>query len=56
MNDPAAKPSKNFDNLSDANKHLAEKGKGAIKTVLGEPKACGFCAGFDACTQKDKYL
>jgi hypothetical protein len=54
--DPTARATKNFDSLSEANKFLAEKGKGIVITKLGEPKACGYCAAFDACTQKDKYL
>jgi hypothetical protein len=55
--DPNARSSKNFDNLADARKHLAEKGgKGVIVTQLGEVKACGYCQAFDACTQKDRYL
>lgn len=56
-NDPTARASKNFDNANDARAHMASKGgKGIVITKLGEPKACGYCAGFDACTQKDKYL
>lgn len=54
-NVPGARSSKNFDSLIDARKHQAEKGgKGAILTVPGEPKACGYCQVFDGCTQKDR--
>jgi hypothetical protein len=53
--DPAARASKNFETLFDANAHLAEKGgKGIVITKLGEPKACGYCRAFEACTQKDR--
>lgn len=52
---PGSRATKNFDNLIDARKYQVEKGgKGAIVTVPGEPKACGYCPGFDACTQKDR--
>jgi hypothetical protein len=55
--DPNARSSKNFDNMNDARKHMAEKGgKGIIKTVPGEVKACGYCAAFAGCTQKDRYF
>lgn len=55
--DPNARATKNFDSMSDARAFQVEKGgRGCIITKLGEPKACGYCAGFDACTQKDKYL
>ena len=46
---------KNFDDPDEAQRHLLEKGKGTILTVLGTPKACGYCEGFEACKQKDKY-
>lgn len=53
--DPTARATKNFETLFDANAHLAEKGgKGIVITKLGEPKACGYCRAFDACTQKDR--
>ncbi len=55
--DPTARSTKNFSSLADANAHLAAKaGKGIVKTVPGEVKACGYCAAFNGCTQKDKYL
>lgn len=48
--------SKNFDDAASARVHVVEKGgKGIIKTVPGEPKRCGHCNAFDACTQKDRY-
>jgi hypothetical protein len=55
--DPNARSTKNFDDLVEARKFQAEKGgKGVIITKPGEVKACGYCGGFDACTQKDRYL
>jgi PD-(D/E)XK nuclease superfamily len=54
-NTPGARATKNFDNLSDARKFQAEKGgKGIIITKMGEAKACSYCAGALACTQKDR--
>ena len=50
------KSTKNFDNKSDAHKHMADKGKGTVIEVPGEVKACGYCAGYEACKQKDKYF
>ncbi len=45
-----------FDNLAEANKLKAEKGgKGVVITVPGLVKACGYCGGFNLCTQKDRY-
>lgn len=53
--DPKARSTKNFDNLMDARNFQVEKGgKGVIITKLGEPKACGYCHAFDACSQKDR--
>lgn len=47
---------KNFDNLIDARKHAAEKGKGVVIVVPGEVKRCGFCAAFPICQQKNRYF
>lgn len=56
--DPNARSTRNFDNLADANKFMAEKGgKGIVKTILGEPKRCQqYCAAFPICRQKDRYF
>lgn len=48
--------SKNFESLREANMHLAEKGKGVIKTRLGKAKACSYCPAAPACTQRLRYL
>ena len=53
----AGRSTKNFDNLAEARAFMATKaGKGVIKTIPGEPKRCGYCDAFDACSQKDKYF
>lgn len=52
----SGRSTKNFDNLVEANRHLAVLGKGVIITKPGEVKRCGYCAAFEACSQKDKYL
>jgi hypothetical protein len=54
---PGARSTRNFSDLAQARQFQAEKGgRGIIITQLGEPKACGYCPAFDACTQKDRYL
>lgn len=48
---------KNFDNKQDAYMQLATDGNvGKVVEVPGQVKACRYCPGFYACTQKDKYL
>ena len=47
----AKRSSKNFDDLGSANAHLAEKGKGFVKTFPGRAKACDYCAGRSLCSQ-----
>jgi hypothetical protein len=54
--DPTARSSKNFDDLGEAHRHMAEKGKGTVITVPGEVKRCEYCPAFDGCTQKDRYF
>jgi hypothetical protein len=53
---PGSRCTRNFPSLSEANAFKAEKGKGVVITVPGEPKRCGYCPAYEACTQKDKYL
>jgi len=48
--------SKNFTSAVAANTHLQQKGKGLIRKVIGEPKACGYCDAFRICSQKDRYI
>jgi hypothetical protein len=52
----AGKSTKNFDTLAEANAFRAEKAKGIVITVPGEVKRCSYCEGFEACTQKNRYL
>lgn len=47
---------KNFDSLAEANNFMASKGgKGIVKTIPGEVKACEYCRAFSICKQKDQY-
>lgn len=46
---------KNFDTYPEAALHLSKQGKGVVVEVPGQVKACGYCPGFDLCTQKDEY-
>lgn len=55
-NEPGARATKNFDNLAEANAFLSSKGKGVVKTVPGEPKACGYCPAFAVCSQKNEFF
>lgn len=56
-NKPNARSTKNFDDLGEANRFMAEKGGvGIIKTIPGEPKRCSYCPAFDICTQKNRYF
>lgn len=56
MNVPGARATKNFDTKAEADAHRAACGKGAVKTVPGEVKACGYCPAFEICKQKDEYI
>lgn len=47
---------KNFKSLAEANKYMAEQGKGVVKTVPGEVKRCGFCAAAPICQQRLRYF
>lgn len=52
----AVKSTKNFDDRTEAYMYRASKGMGEIKEVSGEVKACVYCSGFMACTQKDAFI
>lgn len=53
----SGRSTRNFDDPVEARKFMAEKGgKGAIIIKPGEVKACGYCAAFDVCKQKNQYL
>lgn len=47
---------KSFDVETDARLHLSTKGKGVIKTVPGEVKACPYCPAFSVCDQRSNYF
>lgn len=50
------KATKNFDtDKSGAYAYLAEKGKGVVKEVPGQVKACSYCPAYKVCKQKDQY-
>jgi hypothetical protein len=53
--DPKARSSRNFDNAVEAFAHRAEKGRGVVVEVPGQPRACQYCAAFPICSQKDEY-
>lgn len=54
----AAKSTKNFSDELSARTHMMTVGKGAgiVVTKPGEVKACKFCPGFAACSQKDALI
>lgn len=52
----SGRSTRNFTNAHDAKLFQMEKGKGVIIEVPGEPRACGYCAAFEICKQKDLYL
>lgn len=53
--DKGGRSSKNFETRGEADQYLAEKGKGVVVEVKGDPKRCSYCPAFNICTQKDKY-
>ena len=51
------KSTKNFDTYAEAHsRYLADGAVGIIVEKRGEVKACKYCPGFEACTQKDRYI
>lgn len=53
---PGARSTKNFDDMMEARKFQAEKGKGIIVTVPGEPKKCNYCKAATICKQRERYF
>lgn len=51
------KSTKNFDDLIEANNFwkIEKGGKGIVKTVPGEVKACGYCPAYNNCKQRERY-
>ena len=47
---------RNFDSLMEANKYLAEKGKGRVDVRPGVAKACAYCPAASLCSQRLKYI
>jgi len=47
---------KRFDKATDAELHRKEKGKGVVKKVPGEVKACEYCPAFSGCEQRKEYF
>lgn len=58
--DPAktsGRSTKNFDNLKEANEHMASKGgKGIVIAKPGEVKRCPYCPAFQNCEQRKQYF
>lgn len=55
-NNIQGRSTKNFESLSEANKHMADRGKGIVITEPGEVKRCKYCPAFLICSQKDRYF
>ncbi len=54
---PGKRSTKNFDTMREAQTRLAEDGSvGIVVEKKGEVKACKYCPGFHACTQKDALI
>lgn len=54
--EPGARSTKNFTDLADARKFMAEKGKGTINIVPGEAKRCKYCPVASICKQRERYI
>jgi len=50
-NPEATRATKNFDNLMEANKFKAQKGKGIVKIIPGEARRCNYCSATGICSQ-----
>jgi hypothetical protein len=53
---PGARATKNFDDMMSARQFMAEKGKGTIIHVPGEPKRCNYCPIYNICEQRKRYF
>jgi hypothetical protein len=54
--DKTLKSTKNFSDKSKAYTHLQDKGKGVVKEVFAQAKACKYCPAFYVCEQKDDLI
>lgn len=52
----SGRSTKNFTDLSEANKYLLEKGKGIIISDLPVANRCKYCNAYPICPQKDNYV
>lgn len=52
----AKRASKNFDNIIEANNHLASKGVGEIREVKSQPTACKYCPALADCSQGQGFI
>lgn len=56
-NPKGVRATKVFDSPQEANLRFVQDGSvGIVKEVKPPPRACMYCAGFNACSQKDKYI
>lgn len=52
----AKRASKNFDNMADAQLHLANKGVGEVREVKSQPTACLYCPCASICSQYKNFV
>jgi len=52
----AARSTKNFDTIGEANTYRALKGVGIVVEKPGKAKACHYCQAFPLCSQKDGLI
>lgn len=53
----AARSTKNFDSLSEANERFYQDGSvGEVKEIKGIAKACNYCRVYEHCSQKDRLI
>lgn len=56
-NPNAVRATKVFDSPQEANLRFVQDGSvGIVKEIKPPPRACMYCAGFNVCSQKDKYI
>jgi hypothetical protein len=55
-NIPGSRSTKNFKDFQEAHYYMQEKGKGIVKTIESEPRACMYCPVYDFCEQRKEYF